>query len=143
MNGSAKLLAGRAVLVVDDNPTVRRIMTQTLEAAGVPVLEASSASAAEQLLGAGGSTSIGLVVSDIVMPGFPGDKLAARIAEQWPGVPVLLVSGFGMKAGCTGPFLAKPFTPDAFLRAVEELLQASRPSEGIDSTTRAAPSAQA
>jgi len=136
MTTAAKLLAGRAVLIVDDDPAVRRIMTKTFEAAGVPVIEASTGSAAVQLLGVGGPASIGLVVSDIVMPGFPGDKLAARVAEQWPEVPVLLVSAFGMKAGCTGPFLAKPFTPEALLRAVEELLQARYP-------TASAPSAQA
>jgi two-component system cell cycle sensor histidine kinase/response regulator CckA len=122
MNTPAQLLAGRAVLVVDDDPTVRRVMVKTLEEAGYPVVEATSGRAAAEVLEVG-SASIGLVVSDIVLPGFPGDKLAAKVAEQWPDVPVLLVSGFGMKAGCTGPFLAKPFTPDSLLRAVEELLQ--------------------
>ena len=90
----------------------------------MPVVEASSGSEAVLLLEAGGSNLIGLVVSDIVMPGFPGDKLAAKVAEQWPEVPVLLISGFGMKASCTGPFLAKPFTPETLLLAIEELLKA-------------------
>jgi two-component system cell cycle sensor histidine kinase/response regulator CckA len=123
MDTPARLLAGRAVLVVDDDPTVRRVITKTLENAGCSVMEATSGDAAVHLLELGGFASIGLVVSDIVMPGFPGDKLAAKVAEQWPQVPVLLVSGFGMKSGCTGPFLAKPFTPDALLRAVENVLQ--------------------
>ena len=141
MTTPAKLLAGRAVLVVDDHANTRRIMSRMLEAAGVPVLEAASGPEAVQLLAAGGPSTIGLVVSDIVMPGFPGDKLAAQVAERWPEVPVLLVSGFGMKAGCTGPFLAKPFTAAALLSAVEELLRASYPPQGVD-TTPSAPSAQ-
>jgi CheY-like chemotaxis protein len=124
MGTLAKLLPGRAVLVVEDDPTVRRVIAKTLEDAGLSVIEASDGSEAVPLLEAGGSNLIGLVVSDIVMPGFPGDKLAAKVAEQWPEVPVLLISGFGMKAGCTGPFLAKPFTPEALLLAIEELLKA-------------------
>ena len=124
MDALAKLLPGRAVLVVEDDPTVRRVIAKTLEDAGLSVVEASSGSEAVPLLEAGGSNLIGLVVSDIVMPGFPGDKLAAKVAEQWPEVPVLLISGFGIKAGCTGPFLAKPFTPEALLLAIEELLKA-------------------
>jgi DNA-binding NtrC family response regulator len=132
MSTPAKLLAGRTVLVVDDDPSLRRIMTKTFEAAGVTVIEASTGSAAVELLSVGGPTSIGLVVSDIVMPGFPADKLAARVAEQWPGLPVLLVSGFGMKAGCTGSFLAKPFTPEALFRAVEDLLRASPPPQSSE-----------
>ncbi|MGN6392958.1 MAG: hypothetical protein ACTHM9_12010 [Gemmatimonadales bacterium] len=70
-------------------------------------------------------------MSDSVMPEFRGDKLAAKVAEKWPEVPVLLVSGFGMNPGCTGPFLAKPFTPGTLLRAVEDLLQA-RSNSGAD-----------
>ena len=131
MGTLAKLLPGRAVLVVEDDPTVRRVIAKILEDAGLSVVEASDGSEAVPLLEAGGSSLIGLVVSDIVMPGFPGDQLAAKVAEQWPEVPVLLVSGFGMKAGCTGPFLAKPFTPEALLLAIEELLKAGHRPQSV------------
>ena len=131
MDARAKLLPGQAVLVVDDDRAVRRLIAKTLEDAGLSVVEASDGRKAVSLLEAGGPSLIGLVVSDIVMPGFPGDQLAAKVAEQWPEVPVLLVSGFGMKVGCTGPFLAKPFTPEALLGAIEELLKAGHRPQSV------------
>jgi DNA-binding NtrC family response regulator len=109
-------------------------MRKTFEEIGLRVIEASSGTAAMQLLNAGGPATIGLVLSDIVMPGFPGNKLAARVAEEWSEVPVLLVSGFGMKAGCAAPALAKPFTPEGLLRAVDELLIATQESQWTDTS---------
>ncbi len=123
MGTHAQPLSERVVLVVDDEPVVCRLTARILTEAGFRVLEAhSGVEAAAQLAGLGAAV-IGLMVSDITMPGMTGVHLADIVAERWPSVPVLLVSGQGGPAtGYIGPFLAKPFQPEALIRAVSALL---------------------
>jgi CheY-like chemotaxis protein len=89
--------------------------------AGFRVLEVHSAFEAVALL----STLEGkveFVVSDIAMPGMTGLELAAHMADRWPAVPVLLISGWGgPPAGYRGAFVLKPFTWDVLLDAVAGL----------------------
>jgi DNA-binding NtrC family response regulator len=67
---------------------------------------------------------------DVFMPQYNGTYLVAEIRDRWPDLPVLLMSGYptsetiegGMKAGATH-FLAKPFTPDELMEAVQEALE--------------------
>ena len=62
-------------------------------------------------------------MSDIAMPGMNGVALATAIGERWPTIPVLLVSGQGgPSSDYPGAFLAKPFTPEALVTSVEEVL---------------------
>ena len=57
------------------------------------------------------------------MPEMTGTDLAALVASQYPSTPVLLMSGQGRpSADYPGPFLPKPFTPDALLEAVGGLV---------------------
>jgi CheY-like chemotaxis protein len=86
-------LSDRVVLVVDDEDAVRRISSRTLRDAGFRVIDASDAKSALAWLASLGMTVIGLVVSDIAMPGMTGVELAAVIEERWPGLRVLLISG--------------------------------------------------
>jgi DNA-binding NtrC family response regulator len=122
MGAAARPLPERVVLVVDDEDAVCHLTTRILADAGFCVLEAHSAGEALTLL----STLNGrvqLVVSDIAMPGMTGTELATLMAGQYPGTPVLLMSGHGGPAAdYPGPFLPKPFTADALLNAVGRLL---------------------
>ena len=70
-----------------------------------------------------------LVISDIVMPGESGIELRRTIAERWPELPVILISGYSAE----GPaefaartantiFVQKPFAADHFLTLVERTL---------------------
>jgi DNA-binding response OmpR family regulator len=111
---------GRPVLVVDDEPIVRSFVLRALGEAGFQALEAASGSEALALLGTGGAPAVGLVITDWSMPGMSGVQLAARLAEQWAGLPVLLVSG-QEPTGWSGPFLPKPFTPDQLVEVVRNL----------------------
>jgi CheY-like chemotaxis protein len=78
--------------------------------AGFPVVEAHSGEEAAALLDALGPRKVGLAVSDIRMPGMSGVELAALMMDQWPTVPVLLLSGQGgPPTGDPGPFLPNPF----------------------------------
>ena len=77
---------GRTVLVVDDQDVVRDVIRLTLERAGYTVLEAASPNAAIDLVRGGGSASIDLLVTDVVMPEMDAFELADRIACEVPGV---------------------------------------------------------
>ena len=121
MGSAAERSAERVVLVVEDEPTVRRYIARVLGEAGVRVLEAADGQEAVALLATVGATVIWLVVSDIIMPGLTGVKLAATVAARWPAIPVLLVSA-SFPDHWHGPLLSKPFTPEALVAAVESLL---------------------
>jgi two-component system, cell cycle sensor histidine kinase and response regulator CckA len=110
------------VLVVDDEDLVRRLMSRTLTEAGYEVVEARSGVEAVTLLAAAPGR-IQLVVSDIAMPGMTGLDLAGVIAERWPMVPMLLVSGqVQPPPEFRGCFLPKPFTPDSLVAVAVSLL---------------------
>jgi two-component system, cell cycle sensor histidine kinase and response regulator CckA len=116
------------VLVVEDEAAVRSVVARALRSAGYAVLEATEGREALALLESSPAT-VQLLVSDVVMPGMGGIELARRVAEQRPGVRVLLVSGYvqdavdgqGKLEGAAS-FLAKPFTTADLLTRVRELL---------------------
>ena len=99
------------VLLVDDNDAVRATTAAYLRDAGLAMLEAADAAQALGLLEAG---AVDAVVSDIVMPGeMDGMGLADAIRSRWPGLPVLLVSGFSERAAVANargfPVINKPY----------------------------------
>jgi CheY-like chemotaxis protein len=113
------------VVVVDDEEQVCRLAARMLADVGCRVTEAHSGAEALSLLA--GSVPFGLVVSDIAMPGMTGEELAAHIGERWPAIPVLLISGQGgPHPGFSGVFLPKPFTREALLEAVTQVLSHAR-----------------
>jgi two-component system, cell cycle sensor histidine kinase and response regulator CckA len=121
-------LEGETVLVVEDEPSVRRIIGRVLEEQGYRVLEAPNGRDALAIAG-DPATRIDLIVADVVMPGLGGRDLATRLAERRSGVPILFTSGYTghdvVERGLIErdwPFLAKPVAPDALARKVRELL---------------------
>ncbi|WP_040848941.1 ATP-binding protein, partial [Nitrospirillum viridazoti] len=85
---------GRQILLVEDNPTVAKVMRDMVEALGFRVLAATTADAAQSLLA--DRPDISLMVSDIVLPGGRnGLELAQTVRHLHPGLPILLVSGYG------------------------------------------------
>jgi EAL domain-containing protein (putative c-di-GMP-specific phosphodiesterase class I)/ActR/RegA family two-component response regulator len=118
-------LQGR-VLLVDDDPAIRRAFTRILESAGLRVETAENGVSAVAKL----SNSYDLVVSDIAMPGLDGVALLKRIRQFDLDVPVLLMTGqpqveSAMQAVELGAFkyLAKPVTLSSFVDAVREGLR--------------------
>jgi two-component system nitrate/nitrite response regulator NarL len=112
------------VLVVDDDPLVRRALREALE--GVTWLEvAGEASSGEEAVAAAAADRPDLVLMDVDMPGVDGVTATIRLGRVSPGLPVILLSaspddelGFlGLEAGAVG-FLGKDVAVDALRRAL-------------------------
>lgn len=115
------------VLVVDDEPTVRRFAARVLEEDGYLVHEARDGAEALALLQSG-AWVVDCVVSDVVMPRLNGVELLQALSLRHPGLPVILMSAYGSnqlaERGIAAPcaILAKPFDPDRLLGEVRRCL---------------------
>jgi signal transduction histidine kinase/ActR/RegA family two-component response regulator len=115
------------VLVVDDEPAVRRLLARILRSRGYDVFETEDAPSALAFMSTA-NRPMDLVVTDIVMPSMSGVRLAEQIKAQWPSVKILFVSGFPADEAIPAselasvPLLGKPFTPDEIETKVRELL---------------------
>ncbi|MBT0957147.1 response regulator [Alphaproteobacteria bacterium KMM 3653] len=118
---------GRArILVVEDQREVLTVLVQTLSKEGYEVLQAENGDIAVEILASG--TKVDLVLSDIAMPGkVQGTDLAARLREDQPELPVILMSGFAQTDGKAQELgaarLTKPVTKELLLRAIEQALE--------------------
>jgi signal transduction histidine kinase/CheY-like chemotaxis protein len=119
------------LLVVDDEPGVRRVLRTVLARQGYRVLEARDGAGALEVLAAhqAGGERVDLLLTDVVMPGLRGPELAQAFQARCPGRPVILMSGYaeGQETldGGAATFLAKPLTPEAVARAVRAALDAT------------------
>lgn len=120
--------SGSIVLVVDDEPSVRAVAARVLGMGGYRVLQAADGASALALIDAHGLPD--LVLTDLMMPDMGGAELARRVAERWPALPVLFMSGY--PADVLSPdqgergLIEKPFTAPVLLARVAALL-GSRP----------------
>jgi PAS domain S-box-containing protein len=118
------------VLVVEDQAEVREYAAAALRAYGYQVMEAANAEEALVICEREGER-IGLVLTDVVMPGLSGRELADRLKTLRPGMKVLFMSGHtddimvhhGVLRKEAG-FIQKPFSPDVLAMKVREILMA-------------------
>lgn len=118
------------ILVVDDEPSIRRLAMRALLEEGFDVLGAGDGEQALEIVDAGG---VSVLVSDVVMPRLNGVQLMERLARSHPELPVVLMSGYaapelaamGIAAPCA--LLAKPFTPDRLVEEVRRCLGGADP----------------
>ena len=118
------------ILLVEDEPAIRTLIRRMLEGAGYELLVARNGDEALTLAGEhrGG---IDLLLTDVVMPRMNGFELGERIGSAHPETNVLFVSGYSRDSTAvrTGlrtagrAFLLKPFTRDALLGKIKEVLQ--------------------
>jgi len=120
--------AGKTVLVVDDHDTTRQTIVRMLEAGGFTVLAASSAAEALDRL-TQQSDDIDIVLSDVTMPGMTGIDLSYHIREQYPSMPVAIVSGdvSELERHIIGradvPFIKKPFHAESLYSALRDAIR--------------------
>lgn len=114
------------VFVVDDEPSVRKVVAKTLQRLGVEVTcFARATDCLEQL----GQRSCDLLVTDVKMPDMDGITLLEEAKRIAPWLPVLVVTGYGdvplavkaMRIGAAD-FIEKPLHKETFLRKVETML---------------------
>jgi two-component system, cell cycle sensor histidine kinase and response regulator CckA len=131
---SAAASPTRIILVVDDEPGVRRLVCQMLAREGYGTVEAETGRQALALL-VSNPGRISLVVSDVRMPEMNGLELEQAIRDCWPGFPVILMTGEVTREWVVRlvrevplRLLRKPFEQAELLEKVRELLR-SHPHE--------------
>lgn len=116
----------KRILIVDDEPNIRRVFRASLESAGYRVDEARDGE--EALLWVQGSTP-DLILLDLQMPNIGGMEVLESLRTTGYDIPVVIVTAHGsipdavaaMKLGAID-FLAKPLTPDVLRRTVAEVV---------------------
>ncbi len=118
------------VLIVEDDPSLREALCDTLVLAGYPVASATDGPAALDILD---KEPIGMVVSDVQMPNMDGHVLLKRIRSRNPVLPVVLMTAYGtvqkavdaMRCGAAD-YLLKPFDADLLVDMVNRYLPCER-----------------
>lgn len=111
------------VLVVEDDPLVRRAVEQTLSCLGY---RATAVGRASEALSLAESRQFDILLSDFMLQDGRGDELAACLCERDPGLSVILMSGYSEQdsteesglGALPGQFLQKPFRTEALARAL-------------------------
>ncbi|MGH8018306.1 MAG: response regulator [Opitutaceae bacterium] len=117
------------VLVIEDDPVIRRLLRQRLHRSGLTVVDARCGEDAIELC-QGAPSGFRLVVTDGVMPGIDGFEVARYFERESPATRVILVSGF-LHHFVSRPdipenidaFFEKPFRPEEIVAKVHELLE--------------------
>jgi DNA-binding NtrC family response regulator len=118
---------GPWILVIDDEPSIRRLMEFLLRSQGWTVLCADGASQAMEILGAEAKPP-SLVICDVLMPHVDGLELVRRISARLKGLNVIFVSGHLTDVSWWPEdlkdhrFLPKPFENAQLIAAVKEAI---------------------
>jgi two-component system, cell cycle sensor histidine kinase and response regulator CckA len=117
-----------AVLVVEDDDSVRALARRVLESRGYRVWVSSSAEEALQILREY-AAELSIVLTDVVLPALSGHDLVEQIRDNWPHLGIIFMSGYTDEEmrrhggiGASDAFLEKPFTPEALAQRVREVL---------------------
>jgi CheY-like chemotaxis protein len=123
---------GETILLVEDDEDVKSLVEEMLEQHGYSTLETTDPAEAIVVCESHPGP-IHLLVADVVMPKMSGPQLAEHLSRMRPDMKVLFISGYveneatrrAVSAG-RAAFLAKPFTPNEFMRKVREVMDGSR-----------------
>src|SRR5687768_2058427 len=109
------------ILLVEDEPLIRMMTSEALEDEGFCVVEAVDAAEALGQLEASPGTH--LIVTDVRMPGkIDGIELAELVAQRWPDIRIIIVSGHARPSTASLPkgaiFLNKPYQPSQLVKVI-------------------------
>ena len=128
---------GCTVLLVEDDPGVRAFASEALQELGCRVVEAASGEEALRTLQSG--ETIGVMLTDVVMPGMTGRQLADRVLEARPGMKIIYMTGFTQNAivhnGIVDPgtrLLTKPFTLTQLEMELSAALAEAQPGKSAE-----------
>lgn len=120
-----------SALVVEDDDTVRALAVEMLRDHGFHVMEAASGGAAMALLS--GAVHFDLLVSDVGLPGPNGRQVADYAREKFPGIRVILMTGYAEQAAMSPQFLGtqmellvKPFDAQALAAKLHQVMGPKR-----------------
>jgi len=123
-------MAGRKILLVDDDDNLRNVLEQNLTLAGFEVATADDGRAAADLLAV---QPFDLVLTDLIMPRMDGIELLGEMRKHYPRIPVIAMSGGGrmppshylQTAGKLGAkaLMEKPFTTSELVAKLNEFLE--------------------
>ena len=114
------------MLLVEDEPSVRLLISEVLRELGYACIEAHDGQSALPILGS--DRRIDLMITDVGLPGMNGRQLAEIARQQRPGLKVLFVTGYAEHATVRGGFLGagmdmvtKPFALDALAKKIRDM----------------------
>ena len=128
--GAPRAEQGETVLIVDDEPSIRMLVTEVLEDLGYTAIEAADASAGLKVLQS--DVRIDLLVTDVGLPGgMNGRQMADAARVSWPDLKVLFITGYAENAAIGNGHLApgmavltKPFVMEALASRIKDLIAA-------------------
>jgi PAS domain S-box-containing protein len=119
---------GETILLVDDESTVLKVMTRSLEKSGYRVIPAEDGEQGFALYSQH-QRDVSLVITDMAMPGMDGPALIAALKKLNPSVKIICTSGFGSSAGKNSAYelgvhaiLSKPCNSRIILQAIQDAL---------------------
>ena len=125
--------ASRKVLVVDDDPVVRKSFDRVLSKKGYAVITAENGEEALRKLN---EEKYDIVYTDIRMPGMSGLEVAEQVKARKPWTPVVIITGYGSdaaearaKAAGVASFVHKPLSPEMIEDSARDVLAAPSPQE--------------
>ncbi len=123
-------IMGKTVLIVDDDPTQRRLLQAVVEKSGFSTLQADNGDTALEMALGADSQKINVMLLDLVMPGRDGMEVLTELASKRPDLPVIVLTGKGsieavvsaMKTGARD-FVVKPASPERIIVSIRNALE--------------------
>jgi len=122
-------IMAKTVLIVDDDPTQRRLLQAVVEKSGFSTLQADNGDTALEMA-SGTDSNINVMLLDLVMPGLSGMETLQALQSRRPELPVIVLTGKGsidtvvtsMQAGARD-FIVKPASPERIVVSIRNALE--------------------
>ncbi len=121
---------GKTVLIVDDDPTQRRLLQAVVEKSGFSTLQAGNGDDALNMILSGDGSNVDVMLLDLVMPGRDGMEILKDLSAKGSQIPVIVLTGKGsidtvvtaMQSGARD-FIVKPASPERIIVSIRNALE--------------------